>query len=227
MSGEQPAGSASAGSASGSASDSAGSASGSAESAPLELTPAAQRNIPVFDDLPIPPDSANLREGPDLHPLCTPLLPLIGVWRGEGEVAYPTIGDPKNFGQQIVFAHDGRPFVSYTSQAWLLDGPGGKVVRPAARETGWWRPQEDGTLEVLIAHATGILEIYYGQPRTMVSWELVADALVRTQTAKEVNAAQRLYGLVEDGDLAYVDERAMAGEPLQPHLSARLQRIAG
>ncbi|MDT7695415.1 MAG: hypothetical protein QOI75_4782, partial [Pseudonocardiales bacterium] len=129
MSGEQPAGSASAGSAS--ASDSAGSASGSAESAPLELTPAAQRNIPVFDDLPIPPDSANLREGPDLHPLCTPLLPLIGVWRGEGEVAYPTIGDPKNFGQQIVFAHDGRPFVSYTSQAWLLDGPGGKVVRPA------------------------------------------------------------------------------------------------
>jgi hypothetical protein len=193
----------------------------------LELSPPAQRNIPVFDDLPVPPDTANLREGPDLHPLCTPLLPLIGVWRGEGEVAYPTIGDPKNFGQQIVFAHDGRPFVSYTSQAWLLDGPGGKVVRPAARETGWWRPQEDGTLEVLIAHATGILEIYYGQPRTMVSWELVADALVRTQTAKEVNAAQRLYGLVEDGDLAYVDERAMAGEPLQPHLSARLQRIAG
>jgi hypothetical protein len=60
-----------------------------------------------------------------------------------------------------------------------------------------------------------------------VSWELVADAVVRTQTAKEVNAAQRLYGLVEGGDLAYVDERAMEGQPLQPHLSARLQRIAG
>ena len=130
-------------------------ASGSAPPAPssgqaLELTPAAQRNIPVFDDLPIPPDTANLREGPDLHPLCLPLLPLIGVWRGEGEVAYPTIGDPKHFGQQIIFAHDGRPFLSYTSQSWLLDGPGGNVVRPAARETGWWRPQEDDTIEVLI-----------------------------------------------------------------------------
>jgi hypothetical protein len=226
MSGEQPAGSSSAPAESGLGSGS-GSGSGSVESAPLELTLAAQRNIPVFDGLPIPPDTANLREGPDLHPLCSPLLPLIGVWRGEGEVAYPTIGDPKNFGQQIVFAHDGRPFVSYTSQSWLLDRPGGNVVRPAARETGWWRPQEDGTLEVLIAHVTGILEIYYGQPRTMVSWELVADALMRTQTAKEVNAAQRLYGLVEGGDLAYVDERAMAGQPLQPHLSARLQRIAG
>jgi hypothetical protein len=29
------------------------------------------------------------------------------------------------------------------------------------------------------------------------------------------------------GDLAYVDERAMMGQPLQPHLSARLNRIAG
>jgi hypothetical protein len=198
----------------------------SGESA-LELTPAAQRNIPVFDDLPIPPDTANLREGPDLHPRCLALLPLIGVWRGEGEVAYPTIGDPKHYGQQIIFAHDGRPFLSYSSQSWLLDGPGGNVVRPAARETGWWRPQEDDTIEALIAHATGIIEVYYGQPRSTVSWELVADAVVRTQTAKEVNAAQRLYGLVEGGDLAYVDERAMAGQPLQAHLSARLQRVAG
>ena len=186
-----------------------------------------RRNRPRFADLPIPDDTANLREGPDLHEQCLGLLPLIGVWRGTGEVVYPTIDGPFTFGQQLVFAHDGRPFLSYTSQAWLLDGPGGEVVRPAAREVGWWRPQPDDSLEVLIAHATGIVEIFYGQPRTTVSWELVADAVVRTQTAKEVNAAQRLYGLVEDGDLAYVDERAMEGQPLQPHLSARLQRIAG
>lgn len=204
------------------------------EQAEAELSPAARRNLSMFadlPDLPIPPDTANLREGPDLHPLCTPLLPLIGVWRGEGEVVYPTIESPQHFGQQIVFAHDGRPFLSYSSQAWLLDGPGGSVVRPAARETGWWRPQEDETLEVLIAHATGIVEIYYGKPRSTVSWELAADAVVRTQSAKEVNVAQRLYGLVEGTesgrDLAYVDERAMVGQPLQPHLSARLQRIAG
>jgi hypothetical protein len=226
MSGEQPTEQSAPPSVPESASEAAAPSVPSSEQA-LELTPAAQRNIPVFDDLPIPPDTANLREGPDLHPLCLPLLPLIGVWRGEGEVAYPTIGDPKHFGQQIIFAHDGRPFLSYTAQSWLLDGPGGSVVRPAARETGWWRPQEDDTIEVLIAHATGIIEVYYGQPRSTVSWEFVADAVVRTQTAKEVNAAQRLYGLIEGGDLAYVDERAMEGQPLQAHLSARLQRIAG
>ena len=205
-------------------------AAGGGRQPTLELSEAARRNLPVFTDelvLPIPSDTANLREGPDLHPLCVSLLPLVGVWRGEGEVAYPTIGEPKHFGQQIVFAHDGRPFLSYSSQAWLLDGPGGEPVRPAAREVGWWRPQEDDTIEVLIAHATGIMEVFYGRPRTTVSWELVADAVIRTQTAKEVNAAQRLYGIVEGADLAYVDERAMAGQPMQPHLSARLRRVVG
>lgn len=194
-----------------------------------ELSESARRNIPSFD-LPIPADTANLRQGPDLHPACLALLPLIGVWRGEGEVVYPTI-ENQHFGQQIAFAHDGRPFVSYTAQSWLLDGPGGAVVRPAARETGFWRPRSDDTIEILVAHATGIVEIYYGKPRGTTAWELFADAVIRTETAKEVNAAQRLYGLVdgEDGgkDLAYVDERAMVGEELQPHLSARLRRIAG
>ena len=50
---------------------------------------APRRNRPRFDDLPVPDDTANLREGPDLHPLCTGLLPLVGVWRGEGELVEP------------------------------------------------------------------------------------------------------------------------------------------
>jgi len=186
----------------------------------------AQRNRPRFDDLPVPDDTANLREGPDLHEQCLGLLPLVGVWRGTGEVAYPTIDGPFAFGQQIVFAHDGRPFLSYESRAWLL-APGGEVLRPAARETGYWRPRPDGELEVLITHATGITEIFYGRARNLTSWELETDAVVRTASAKDVTASHRLYGLVEDGDLAYVDERAMQGQPLQPHLSARLNRIAG
>lgn len=186
---------------------------------------APQRNRPRFDDLPIPDDSANLREGPDLHPLCTGLLPLVGVWRGTGEVVYPTIDGPFAFGQQIVFAHDGRPFLSYEARAWLLDADGA-VIRPAARETGFWRPQEDGTLEVLLAHATGILEVFYGRALTLTSWELSTDAVVRTASAKEVVSATRLYGVVE-GTLAYVDEREMVGQTRQPHLSAQLARYAG
>ncbi|EUA40610.1 putative fatty acid-binding-like protein [Mycobacterium avium subsp. avium 2285 (R)] len=45
----------------------------------------AGRNIPSFDDLPLPADTANLREGADLSDALLALLPLVGVWRGEGE----------------------------------------------------------------------------------------------------------------------------------------------
>jgi THAP4-like, heme-binding beta-barrel domain len=184
------------------------------------------RNMPEFTDLPVAGDTANLREGPELHPQCLMLLPLVGVWRGEGEVVYPTIDGPFRFGQQLVICHDGRPFLRYESRAWLLDGDG-NVIRPAARETGFWRPQDDDTIELLTVHGTGILELYYGRPRNQTSWELATDAVVRSTSAKEVTAARRLYGIVEGGDLAYVDERAMVGQPMQPHVSARLQRVAG
>jgi THAP4-like, heme-binding beta-barrel domain len=184
------------------------------------------RNLPQFDDLPIPADTANLRLGPNLHDACLALLPLIGVWRGEGEIVYPTIEGPFRYGQQITFSHDGRPFVCYEARAWLLDSNGG-VIRQAARETGFWRPQPDDTIEVLLTHATGVVEIYYGTPRTQTSWELGTDIVMRTSTAKEVTAAKRLYGLVNNGDLAYVEERAMVGESLQPHASAHLTRFVG
>lgn len=183
------------------------------------------RNLPDFTDLPVAPDTANLREGPELHPDCLALLPLVGVWRGGGEVVYPTIEGPYRFGQQLVVCHDGRPFLRYESRGWLLD-EAGEVIRQAARETGFWRPRPDDTIELLVAHATGILEIYYGRPRNQTSWELATDVVVRTSSAKEVTAAQRLYGIV-DGDLAYVEERAMVGQPMQPHVSARLNRVVG
>ncbi|MBP2322153.1 hypothetical protein JOF56_002538 [Kibdelosporangium banguiense] len=184
------------------------------------------RNLPQFDDLPIPPDTANLREGPNLNDGLLALLPLVGVWRGEGEVVYPTLDKTHKFGQQVTFAHDGRPFLYYEARAWLLDDDG-NVIRPAAREVGWWRPQADDTIELLLAHATGVIELFYGKPRTQTSWELTTDAVVRTATAKEVQGAKRLYGLVNNGDLAYVEERAMMGQELQPHTSAYLTRVVG
>ncbi|MGY6657452.1 FABP family protein [Amycolatopsis sp. TRM77291] len=186
------------------------------------------RNIPQFDDMPIPGDTANLREGANLNDACLALLPLVGVWRGEGEVDYPTIDGPYRFGMQLTIAHDGRPFLTHEARAWLLDEDG-KVIRPAARESGFWRPQADDTIELLLTHNTGIVELFYGKPRGKASvpaWELGTDAVVRTSTAKDVTASQRLYGIV-NGELGYVEERAMMGQELQPHTSALLRRVVG
>jgi hypothetical protein len=71
------------------------------------------------------------------------------------------------------------------------------------------------------------VEIYYGRPRSQTSWELSTDAVVRTSSAKEITGAHRLYGIVEGGGLAYVEQRAMVGHPLQPHVSALLHRVVG
>jgi hypothetical protein len=159
-----------------------------------------------------------------------PLIPLawlLGEWAGAGVVGYPTMEGDLRFGQEVSFAHDGRPFVSYTSRTWLLDDDGTRV-RPLATETGYWRPagpaENGGTaLEVLLTHPTGIIETYYGSvdgPRV----ELATDVVARTETAKEYNAAHRLYGLVE-GDLLWVMDMAAVGQPLTSHASARLERV--
>lgn len=182
------------------------------------------RNLPQFDDLPIEPDTVRLDEGMELHPQCEPLAPLIGVWRGRGLAQYPSLLGEFHYGQQITFAHDGRPFLVYEARAWLLNAAG-ELLRPAAREVGWWRMTEDETIELVLAHMFGICEIWYGGQVSEVSWELGTENLLRSDTARETAAAARLYGLVEEGQLAYVEERALRGLPMKPHLSAQLHRV--
>ena len=159
---------------------------------------------------------------PDLHERLEPLSFLVGSWRGLGVVGYPTI-EEQRYEQEIVFSHDGRPFLEYSSRTWLLDEDGQRT-RQSARETGWWRPgKEPRDVEVLLAHPTGIVEVYVGEV-VFRKIELRTDVVARTETAKPVNALHRLYGMVED-DLAYAIDMAAVQQGLQPHLSARLQRV--
>ena len=172
------------------------------------------------------PDTANagnvLPGGFELHPALAPLRFLLGRWEGAGVVGYPTI-ESANFGQEISFSHNGKPFLIYNSRTWLLE-PDGAIGRPLAMEAGFWRPQDDGGLEVVLAHPTGITEIYLGRiDGTKI--ELATDAVVRTTTAKEVTAGRRLYGLIGT-DLGWAYDMAAVGEPLQSHVSAQLKRVA-
>ncbi|MEI2810316.1 MAG: FABP family protein [Nocardioides sp.] len=158
----------------------------------------------------------------NIHPRCARLAWLIGTWRGNGHGDYPTI-EPFQFGQEVLFQQDGRPFIHFMSRAWIVDAEG-TFVRDSAQETGFIRPQEDGSLEMLITHMTGFAEIYYGDLHPeRPSFEVTTDAVVRTATAKEVTGGKRLYGYVE-GDLLWAYDMAAMGQELQPHLWARLQR---
>lgn len=191
----------------------------------------AARNIPVFDDLPIPADTANLREGANLHDDLLALLPLVGVWRGEGE-GRDEAGDYR-FGQQIIVSHDGNNYLNWEARSWRIS-PSGEYERHDLRETGYWRfvndpndPSESQAIELLLANSAGYIELFYGRPLNQSSWELVTDALARSRSGTLVGGAKRLYGIVEDGDLGYVEERVDPDGALVPHLSARLSRHAG
>jgi hypothetical protein len=178
---------------------------------------------------------------PDNFPVAlAPLAWLVGTWAGEGVGGYPTI-ETFRFAQEIAVTNDGRPFLSYTSRSWILDDAGTRV-RPAATETGFWRPAEAGSdasqspeqhngdapmprlaVDLLLTHPTGFIEIWTGSvegPRIAVQTDVVA----RTPSAKDYSAGTRVYGLVES-DLMWAFDMAAVGQSLQPHLSARLSRV--
>jgi len=160
---------------------------------------------------------------PEAHPAIAPLTFLLGRWEGAGIGGYPTI-ESFRFGQEITFSHIGKPYLIYASRSWRLDDDGNKVA-PLAMETGFWRPQPEGRLEVMLAHPTGIVEIYLGEV-TGTKIEMATDLVAATESAKDVRAGRRLYGLV-GADLAYAFDLAAVGQPLQPHISAQLKRVAG
>src|SRR5699024_8240455 len=91
-----------------------------------DATGADLRNVPNLAGLPVPDDTANLREGPDLHPALLGLLPLVGVWRGKGECDSPDFGS-HHFGQQIVISHDGGDYLTWQARSWMLDSEGAYV----------------------------------------------------------------------------------------------------
>jgi hypothetical protein len=138
----------------------------------------------------------------DLHPDLMPLAWLLGRWEGRGHGDYPTI-EKFEFGQQIDFSHNGKPFLHYVSQTFVVG--------------------EDGKRERPLAMPTGFAEIWYGEIDG-AKIEMRTDVIARTVTAKEVNAGHRLYGLVK-GELLWAYDMAAEGLPLQPHLWATLVRV--
>jgi THAP4-like, heme-binding beta-barrel domain len=155
--------------------------------------------------------------GADLQPALLPLSWLLGTWRGHGRGDYPTI-EEFSYGQEITFSHRGKAVLEYVSHSWSLDAD----ARPLAVESGFLRPQPDGTVEALITQASGVVEVSYGTIEG-VKLELASDFVARTSSALDVSGLHRLYGLLE-GVLLYAIDMSAVGQPLQPHLWGRLYR---
>lgn len=135
--------------------------------------------------MPVPRKRAMTR---DLAPALQALSPLLGSWAGRGAGKYPTIR-PFEYLEEVVFAHVGKPFLTYTQQTRAVaDG------KPLHSETGYLRVCRPGCVELVLAHPSGITEIEvgtYSVTGDVIELELSTRAdgsIGLAPTAKEVTA---------------------------------------
>jgi len=160
----------------------------------------------------------------DLPDLVQPFSWLIGTWRGEGVGGYPTlVGDDFRFGEEVTFDCPGKPLLTFTSRSWAVDDG-----RPLSLQTGFWRPTSATEVEVVLAVAAGLVEVFYGrlvESPSGVHVEIESDVIAHTDTAKQVTKDRRMYA-VRGEQLMYAQDMAAVGEQaLHPHLSAALSRV--
>jgi hypothetical protein len=141
---------------------------------------------------------------------------LLGTWRGQGDGVYPTIPSFR-YGEELRFSHSGKPVIAYTQKTWRLESG-----EPMHAESGYFRPKPDGSIEVVIAQSTGLVEVQKGtynveeQSITLKS-ELVGNA-------SKVKEISRGFELV-NGKLSYVVHMSTTTNHLQPHLKAILDKL--
>lgn len=151
-----------------------------------------------------------------VHPSLLPLSYLLGTWKGEGEGGFPTINSFK-YGEQLTFSHSGKPVIAYTQKTWKLASG-----EPMHAESGYWRPKPDGSIEVVIAQSTGLVELQrgnYDAEKMVVN--LQSEVVGNASKVKEIT---RTFEIVNN-ELSYVVQMATNLVTLQPHLKATLRKL--
>lgn len=186
----------------------------------------AGKNISPLTGVPTEKETANLRFGPEIDDLLLGLLPLVGVWRGEGKGKNLVTDQEFTFGQQIIVSHYGQATLQWNSQIWSSEDK--KLIY---QELGFWTVnnanKETESLDLCLATNQGLVEIFNGKALTPTSWELTAKAIVGVENSTPHRGGKRLYGIMPNGNLGYVEEQATTPEKWLPVFSAELTRYIG
>lgn len=157
----------------------------------------------------------------ELHPLCGPLMPLLGTWRGAGRGSYPTIDD-FDYTEELVFGHVGKPFLSMVQRSRdLLTG------EPLHGEAGYLRALPDGAVELTVAQPSGVVEVDLGSvTRTSdgLVVELESAEVGLTSTAKSVTAVRRRLEVVGSTLISELWMAAVGEADLIHHVRAELSQ---
>ncbi|AYD89196.1 FABP family protein [Actinomyces lilanjuaniae] len=188
---------------------------------------------------------------PELYPLAW----LVGGWRGYGVLTYGETVPEQAVYQEMVFDHDGGPYLRQRTTIWTVDATrsqdldfempgleGGDRLAPAqvwSTETAYWRPvaQEEPDpddadtrtpvtrLELVSADPAGHVAVWEGWIQGPRA-QVASQAVGRSRTAAAVTQMSRMVGLV-GGDLMWTQDMAAFGvEELTTYASGRLGRVA-
>jgi THAP4-like, heme-binding beta-barrel domain len=152
----------------------------------------------------------------ELHADIASLGFLVGTWEGRGTGVYPTIAGFA-YEETVEITAPPKPFLVYT-QRTRRAGSG----EPLHMEAGYFRATGPGTVELVIAQPTGIVEAHTGTVRDG-HIHLHAGSVAGTPAAVRVDSVERV--ITVHGDvMRYRLLMGAVGEPHQLHLSAELQR---
>ena len=157
----------------------------------------------------------------ELHPLCGPLAPLLGTWRGRGRGRYPTIDD-FDYTEELVFGHVGKPFLSMVQRS--RDPSTGE---PLHAEAGYLRALPDGAVELTVAQPSGVVEVDLGSvTRTSdgLVVELESAEVGLTSTAKSVTAVRRRLEVVGSTLISELWMAAVGEADLIHHVRSELRQ---
>ncbi|KAK6934773.1 THAP4-like, heme-binding beta-barrel domain [Dillenia turbinata] len=152
-----------------------------------------------------------------MHPSIESVSFLLGTWRGQGQGGFPTINS-FSYGEEISFIPSPtKPVIAYTQKTWKLSSG-----EPMHAESGFWRPKPDGSIEVVIAQSTGLVEVLKGRYDAQEKVVKLQSELVGNAT--KVREITRVFEIL-DGELSYVVQMATNLTSLQPHLKAVLKKL--
>ena len=151
-----------------------------------------------------------------INPVVEPIAFLLGKWNGGGRGIYPTIADFE-FTEELTVWHHGSGWLAHVQKTKATDDG-----RPLHSEMGYWRPKENGVVELVVTHSFGVVEMGVGQVDG-TTIEIRSTHFVRAPTAKQIDSAVRRFSVDRDV-LTYEVDMEFGGHPLQHHLRAQLNR---
>ncbi len=164
--------------------------------------------------------------------LLRPLTWLFGIWHGQGTAEFPTfkkyLYENKMKFNIVKCAFDKEPIIHFEEIAWVIKDQKRDFIH---WETGYFKPEDDGSIQFYLCHNTGRIEITHGKYRSrdsdLKSFTIFfeSNSIRNDKGAKVVSHSKRELKY-HNNKLLYALKMATEEVPeLTHHLQAEMEKV--